>query len=82
MPPAAPTRFFGSVSVSPERYGRDFARIAQDVIAHLAAVPGTKLEISVEIHAANAEGFGTDAVRTVRENASTLKFDTNGFEAD
>ncbi len=78
----APTRFFGSIAVSPERYGRDFARIAQEVIAHLAAAPGTSLEISVEIHATNAAGFATDTVRTVRENAATLKFGTSGFESE
>ena len=79
---AAPTRFFGSVTVSPERYGRDLARIAQDVVAHLAAAPGTTLEVSVEVHATNPAGFATDTVRTVRENAATLKFDTSGFEAE
>ena len=81
--PAPPdTRFFGAVRVNPQRYGRDFTRIAQEVLQHLAAVEGTHLEVSVEITATNDAGFPADRVRTVNENARTLKFDEFGFERD
>lgn len=68
--------------VNPQRYGRDFTRIAQEVLQHLAAVEGTHLEVSVEITATNDAGFPADRVRTVNENARTLKFDEFGFERD
>lgn len=74
------TRYFGSTRLDPERYGRDFARIQQEVLQHLESAPGTRLEVSIEIQAVNADGFSTDTVRTVRENATTLRFDANGFE--
>lgn len=74
------TRYFGSTRLDPDRYGRDFARIQQEVLQHLESAPGTRLEVSIEIQAVNTDGFSTDTVRTVRENATTLRFDANGFE--
>jgi hypothetical protein len=74
------TRYFGSTRLDPQRYGRDFARIQQEVLQHLEAAAGTRLEVTIEIQAVNADGFSTDTVRTVRENAATLRFEANGFE--
>jgi hypothetical protein len=74
------SRYFGSTRLDPERYGRDFARIQQEVLQHLEAAPGTRLELSIEIQAVNTDGFNADTVRTVCENATTLRFDANGFE--
>lgn len=74
------TRYFGSTRLDPQRYGRDFARIQQEVLQHLEAAAGTRLEVSIEIQAVNGNGFSTETVRTVRENAATLRFEANGFE--
>jgi hypothetical protein len=74
------TRYFAAARLDPERYGRDFARIQQEVLQHLSASPGTRLEVTIEIQAVNTEGFTTETVRTVRENAATLRFHSNGFE--
>lgn len=79
--PVLNRRFFGVVKVNPERYARDFSRIAQEVLQHLAAVDDTDLEVTVEISAANEAGFPADKVRVVTENAATLRFDQHGFEA-
>ena len=73
------TRFFGVVRLNPERYGRDFSRVAQEVLAHLAG-EGTTLDVSIEISASNPGGFSDNTVRVVTENARTLKFDQHGFE--
>jgi hypothetical protein len=78
--PTVPHRYFGSITIDPERYGRDFARIGQEVLQHLAAAAGTSLRVSVQIEATNDQGFSADTVRTVRENAGTLHFEANGFE--
>ncbi|OZB89818.1 MAG: hypothetical protein B7X41_00805 [Microbacterium sp. 14-71-5] len=75
-----PTRYFGSARLDPERYGRDFARIQQEVLQHLSATPGVRLEVSIEIQATTPDGFSADTVRTVSENATTLHFDATGFE--
>jgi len=77
-----PTRFFGSVRVDPERYGRDFNRVGQEILQHLAAARGTELEVTIEIHAANPRGFSPETVRTVSENATVIKFQQQGFEAE
>jgi hypothetical protein len=80
--PAAPrhTRFYGTVRLDPERFGRDLNRLYQEVIQHLAAPEGVELEITVEISASKQDGFPDDKARIVTENARTLKFDQYGFE--
>ena len=74
------TRFFGTVRLDPERFGRDINRLYQEVIQHLAAPEGVDLEITVEITASKKDGFPDDKTRIVSENARTLKFDQFGFE--
>jgi hypothetical protein len=79
---AAPahTRFYGTVRLDPERFGRDLNRLYQEVIQHLAAPEGVDLEITVEISASNKDGYSDEKARIVTENARTLKFDQYGFE--
>jgi predicted AAA+ superfamily ATPase len=80
--PSAPknVRFYGTVSLDPERYTRDFGRLYQEVIQHLAAPDDVDLKITVEIEAVKKDGFPDDKARIVSENARTLKFDQSGFE--
>lgn len=84
LPPAPvrERRFYGVVTINPERYGRDFTKVAQEVLQHLAAVEGTELEVHVEITARNPDGFPADKIRVVSENAATMKFESFGFEDD
>lgn len=82
LPPARPSQFFGVVALDPERYGRDFTRISQEVLQHLAAVPGAELEITLEVRANSKDGFADEKVRVVSENARTLKFDPFEFGAE
>ena len=74
--------FFGAVHLDSERYGRDFNRVAQEILQHLAATPSTDMEITLEIRAKASDGFDEAKVRVVSENARTLKFDTFGFETE
>ena len=46
------------------------------------AVEDAQLEITVEVQARSAAGFPEEKVRTVLENARTLKFRQSGFEDD
>lgn len=80
--PPAPenVRFFGSVAINAERYGREFNRIAQEVLQHLQAAADAQLQVRVEISATKPDGFADDTVRTVTENARTLRFDQFGFD--
>ena len=83
--PAAPkpvgkTRFFGTKELSPDGYAKDFKKITDEVLTHLAATPGVDLRVTLEIEATTATGFDDNRVRTVSENARTLKFEQSGFE--
>lgn len=74
------TRFFGSKALSADRYGLDFKKVAEEVLAHLAATPGVQLEIRVEIEAFAPNGFDENKFRTISENAAALKFEPAEFE--
>ncbi len=80
--PVRPRRFHGTVALDPLRVGADAGRIAQEVISHLAALPGAQVEVTLEIAADFAEGVPDHVVRIVTENARTLKFLTQGFEQE
>ncbi|MGD9902617.1 MAG: Swt1 family HEPN domain-containing protein [Vicinamibacterales bacterium] len=79
---AAPTRFHGAVNLDPTRLGRDAGRIAEEVIAHLDGLVGSTVTISLEIEAEMPSGAPEHVVRTVTENARTLKFTRQGFEKE
>lgn len=75
-----PRRFHGSVNLNPERLSRDFGKVAQEVVAQLTSLLGTRVEIIVDITAINEDGFSTATVRNITENAKTLRFTDFGFE--
>jgi hypothetical protein len=70
------------VTLDPNRVGRDAGRIADEILSHLAALPGAKLSVTMEIEAEAPEGAPEHVQRTVSENAGVLKFDSHGFERD
>ena len=80
--PPAVRRFHGSVALDPERLGRDAGRIAEEIVQHLTTQKGATVSLTLEIEADLPEGASESAVRTVTENARTLKFRVQGFEAD
>lgn len=80
--PLRPRRFHGTVSLDPARVGRDAGRIAEEVIAHLQALPGAQVRVTLEIDAEIPAGAPEHVVRTVTENSRTLKFTSAGFEAE
>ena len=75
-------RFHGSVTLDATRAGRDASRIADEVIAHLVGLIGSKVTVTLEIAADIPAGAPDNVVRTVTENARTLKFDDHGFESE
>ncbi|WP_310964088.1 DUF499 domain-containing protein [Nocardioides terrisoli] len=74
------TRFYGVKTLNSDKIAVDFKNIADEVIANLRAADGTALTVRIEIEATNLVGFEDGKVRTVSENARTLKFDQSGFE--
>ena len=73
-------RYHGSVSLEPTRLGRDAGVIADEVIAHLSALLGSNVKLTLEIEAEIPDGAPENVVRTVTENSRTLKFEDSGFE--
>jgi len=68
--------------LDPVRLSRDVAQIADAIVQHLASLPKAEVELSLEIQAKLPEGAPGDVVRTVTENAKTLKFREYGFEPE
>ncbi len=81
-PTTGPKRFHGTVALSATRVGADAGRIGEEVIAHLAGLAGATVTVTLEIEAEIPEGAPEQVVRTVTENSRTLKFTSQGFEAD
>jgi predicted AAA+ superfamily ATPase len=76
------TRFFGVYEVDPERYSRDLNRLSQEILQHLSSIDGIDLEITIEIHAALKEGFSSEKIRVILENARSLRFKNSSFEGE
>ena len=73
------TRFYGVKTLSSDKIAMDFKNIADEVIANLRE-QGIDLIVKIEIEAVDSAGFDESRIRTVSENAKTLKFDQSGFE--
>lgn len=75
-------RFHGTVRLDPLKLSSSAGRIGEEVVAHLDGLVGSEVEVTLEIRAHVDEGVPDVVVRTVTENARTLKFDGFGFEED
>ncbi|MBX6388432.1 MAG: ATP-binding protein, partial [Frankia sp.] len=83
-PPAVPgrpikTRFYGVKMLNSDKIALDFKNVADEVIAHLRG-DDMDLVVKIEIEATKNAGFDEGQIRTVSENAQTLKFSQWGFE--
>jgi hypothetical protein len=77
MPPPAekkPTRFTGTVMISPERPARDIHQIVEAIVEQLTTLPGSQVKLRLEIEAEVPGGLERAKVRTLIENANTLGF--------
>jgi len=81
-PKALPKRFHGTVELDPVRVGRDAGRIAEEIISHLAIQKNAQIKVILEIEAELPQGADDSLVRTITENARTLKFKSQGFERE
>lgn len=83
-PPARviPTRFHGSVRLTPQRIIKQFSDVAENVIQHLQSAKGAVVEITIEIRADVDGGIPDHVHRTVGENCRTLKFDSAEFDTE
>lgn len=72
--PKDPTRFVGTVMLSPDRSARDMSQIVEAIIEQLTILPGAEVTLKLEIDAEVRSGLDRSKVRTLLENASTLNF--------
>ena len=73
-PEKKPTRFTGTVMISPERPARDIHQIVEAIVEQLTTLPGSKVKLRLEIEAEIPSGLDRAKVRTLVENANTLGF--------
>ena len=71
--------FHGVRRLDPEMYGRDWNKIANEVIAHLASVDEASRDHRRH-PSALPPGVPDAKARTVSENAKVLKFEVARFE--
>lgn len=80
VPAVENTRFFLSTPLDITRINRSVNDLVKEVLNHLDGLPGSQVEIRLEVNAIMPEGTPTPVVRTVTENCRTLKVGEFGFE--
>ena len=85
-PAARATRRFHGEVVLPDgrRPTPDFIKVVDEVIDRLAQQTDVRLRVTIEIDAEHAaeSGFSDDTIRTISENAKTLRFRDFRWEKD
>ncbi|OWY59252.1 hypothetical protein B7486_75585 [cyanobacterium TDX16] len=62
---------------------KHFGDINKEVLDHFASQVGGDLAVTIQVVARKPEGFTETTIRTVSENARTLKFDAStGFSEE
>ncbi len=78
-------RFHGEVSLGdPRRPIPELTKIVDEVIDRLAQQTDVRLKVTLQVEAEHSadDGFAEDTVRTISENAKTLRFKDFGWEKD
>ena len=78
--PKPKTIFYGRVKPNVTKLGLSVSTIAQELVAHLQLVEDAEVEVTVEIRAKAPKGFDEKTIRTITENAKSLKFDVVELE--
>ncbi len=78
--PKKPQHFYGKVALSNLRITSDIAQISEAIIQHLTSLMEANVTVTLEIEADLPHGAPDNVIRTVTENARTLKFKPYGFE--
>lgn len=83
IPPAVVNtqrRFYGSVELDTLHLASDASKIAEAIIQHLCSLPGAKVKVNLDIEADLPGGANDHLMRTITENAHTLKFKSAEFD--
>lgn len=71
--------FYMTAELDTTRIGRDVQKLVEEVINHLITIDNCKVAISLEVDAICEDGFTHQTLRTISENARTLKVKSFGF---
>ena len=80
--PVLPRRFHASTKLNASKLASNAGQVGDEIVQHLNALVGSDVEVTIEVHASVPDGIPENVVRTVSENAKTLKFDSWGFEEE
>ena len=75
-----PTFFHATTTMDGHRSLMKIGKIDENVLAHLASIPGAEVKITYTLEVTVPNGIPDNTLRTVNENAKSLKIDTHGFE--
>jgi hypothetical protein len=73
-PEKDPTRFIGTVMISADRPAHEMRQIVEAIVEQLTILPGSEVTLKLEIDAEVPNGLDRSKVRTLLENANTLRF--------
>lgn len=74
--------YHGAAKLSTLKMATEAGKIAEEILTHLAGLPGAKVRVTLEIEAEIPEGAPDHVVRTVTENSRVLKLESYGFEEE
>lgn len=74
-----PKRYWASVDLQPQKAKLEFGQIMDEVLIHLTSRYSTAVNISIEISAADNDGFDEQIQRTLKENCRSLSFKQSEF---
>jgi hypothetical protein len=66
-------RFYGKKEIEPAKLVREASDIGNEIVSHLAKLPGARVKVVLEVHAEVESGVPDDIARAVKENARVLK---------
>lgn len=75
-----PTFFHATTTMDGHRSLMKIGKIDENVLAHLASIPGAEVKITYTLEVTVPSGIPDNTLRTVNENAKSLKIDTHGFQ--
>lgn len=75
-----PTFFHATATMDGHRSLMKIGKIDENVLAHLSSIPGAEVKITYTLEVTVPTGIPDNTLRTVNENAKSLKIDTHGFE--
>jgi len=78
---AKPRSFHLTATVPATKLVPEAKKLSDEVLQHLAAKLGSKVEITLDVSALMEQGYDDDTIRVVLENCRALGIEHFGFES-